>query len=272
MDENCYKQRLPREMGGGERPIYYVPLIKNANIYHDFDFMDNIKGLVAVKASPMDLDVEKIKSNGLTARPLFSSSDRSWEMKDQINFDPRYLRLPGPEIERKSYTLAYMIEGEFPSYFAGKPIPEKIEEKKENPGSKKEVENGQVADGEKDENLAKIEGQGKIIEKGKPGKLFVLASTEMITDSIMGKGARTSNDIMIMNVLDYLNDQREIARMRSKQQSLNPLYNIGVQVKTFVKSANIAGLPVLVVIFGLLIWLWRHNRKKRIQMMFVEKE
>lgn len=272
MDENCYKQRLPREMGGGERPIYYVPLIKNANINHDFEFMDNIKGLVAVKASPMMLDVEKIKSNGLTARPLFSSSDRSWEMKDRINFDPRYIRLPGPEVERKNYTLAYMIEGEFPSYFAGKPVPEKTEDKKENPGLKKEEENEKVVDGGKDENLAKIEGHGKIIEKGKPGKLFVLASTEMITDSIMDKGGRTSNDIMIMNVLDFLNDQPEIARMRSKQQSLNPLYKLGAQVKTFVKTANIAGLPVLVVIFGLLVWLWRRSRKKRIQMMFMEKD
>jgi ABC-type uncharacterized transport system involved in gliding motility auxiliary subunit len=237
-------------MGGGERPIYYVPLIKNANIFHDFEFMDNIKGLVAVKASPMVLDVEKIKSNGLTARPLFSSSDRSWEMKDRINFDPRYI----------------------PSYFAGKPVPEKTEEKKESPGLKKEEENEKVADGKKDENLAKIEGHGKIIEKGKPGKLFVLASTEMITDSVMDKGGRTSNDIMVMNVLDYLNDQPEVARMRSKQQSLNPLYNIGAQVKTFVKTANIGGLPVLVVIFGLLVWLWRHRRKKRIQMMFMEKD
>jgi ABC-type uncharacterized transport system involved in gliding motility auxiliary subunit len=60
--------------------------------------------------------------------------------------------------------------------------------------------------------------------------------------------------------------------MRSKQQSLNPLHKLGAQVKTFVKTANIAGLPVLVVIFGLLVWLWRQRRKKRIQMMFMEKD
>ena len=270
MDENCYKQRLPREMGGGERPIYYAPIIKNANISHDLAVMHNIKGLVALKASPVILDAAKIKAAGLTAYPLFASSDRSWAMEKHINFDPRLLSKPGAEQERKSYPLAYMIEGKFPSYFAGKPVPEKpVEEKKDKDLKKDQPDEktGQTDAGARE--LARIKGKADVIEQGKPGRLFILGSTAMIEDSIMDMGGRSPNDIMVMNVLDYLNGQTGIARLRSKQQILNPLDEMSAAAKTLVKAANIAGLPMLVVIFGLLVWLRRYGRKKRIQSMFM---
>lgn len=269
MDEDCYKQRLPRTMGGGEQPIYYAPIIKNANINHDLVLMDNIKRLVAVKMSPVILDTDKIKAAGLSAHPLFFSSDRSWVMKEHINFDPRFLSQPGPDDERKSYPLAYVIEGEFPSYFAGKPVPEKPVEKKEDKDLKNDQADktsGQTDNGTGD--AARIKGQENVIEKGKPGRLFIMGSTEMIRDSIMDMDGRSPNDIMMMNVLDYLNDQVGIVRLRSKQQILNPVDELGAAAKTLVKTVNIAGLPVLVVIFGLLVWLRRHGRKKRIQSMF----
>ena len=71
-----------------------------------------------------------------------------------------------------------------------------------------------------------------------------------------------------MNILDYLNNREDIAIMRSKEQRFNPLVETVAGVKTFIKSFNIVGLPVLVVLFGLLVWFRRHSRKKRIQIMF----
>jgi hypothetical protein len=56
--------------------------------------------------------------------------------------------------------------------------------------------------------------------------------------------------------------------MRSKVQRFNPLLDTGSSAKAFVKSFNIVGLPVLVVLFGLGVWFRRHSRKRRIQMMF----
>ena len=71
-----------------------------------------------------------------------------------------------------------------------------------------------------------------------------------------------------MNVLDFLNNREGIAVIRSKEQRFNPLYEAKAGTKTFVKSFNIVGLPVLVVLFGLFVWVRRHARKKQIQMMF----
>ena len=74
--------------------------------------------------------------------------------------------------------------------------------------------------------------------------------------------------MFIMNVLDTLNDKDDIAVMRSKEQRFNPLYDSSSLTKTFTKTFNIAGLPVLVVFFGFFVLLRRRSRKKVIQMMF----
>ena len=81
MDMNCYKQRLPQNFGGGERPIYFAPLIKNRFIDSELGFMKNIKGLIAMKISPLELDMECINKNDLQVHKLFSSSEKSWELK-----------------------------------------------------------------------------------------------------------------------------------------------------------------------------------------------
>ncbi len=73
-----------------------------------------------------------------------------------------------------------------------------------------------------------------------------------------------------MYVLDFLNDEEDTAIMRSKEQRFNPLEETRPGTRTFVKTFNIAVLPVLVVLFGFLVWFLRHSRKNRIQMMFTK--
>jgi ABC-2 type transport system permease protein len=264
MDENCYKQTLPAGLGGGERPIYFVPIIKNRFINQDLDFMKNIKGLITMKVSPLELDTKRIGENGLRAHQLFASSEKSWEMSGRINLNPMLIRPPQSGEGQQSLPLAYVLEGEFTSYFAGKPMPEKKSAEGDSGKLEKEKENARKPE----IDLSKIEGKSRVIAKGKPGKLFLVASTEMLKDNLLDPKGRSPNAAFIMNVLDYLNNREGIAVIRSKEQQFNPLYEAKAGTKTFVKSFNIAGLPVLVVLFGFFIWVRRHARKKQIQMMF----
>jgi hypothetical protein len=48
LDESSFKQRVPRAYGGGERQIYFAPIIKNENINKDVAFLQNIKGLASM--------------------------------------------------------------------------------------------------------------------------------------------------------------------------------------------------------------------------------
>jgi ABC-type uncharacterized transport system involved in gliding motility auxiliary subunit len=263
MDESCYKQRMPAQFGGGEQAIYFAPLIKDKTINNDPKFMKNIKGLVVLKISPLETDKERVKEMGLKTIRLFRSSERSWEMAGRINLNPMFIRPPGSPEKFESLPLAYILEGEFTSYFAGKDIPEK---KTEGVETKAEEPDDRAREPEVD--LSKIEGKGQFLTKGKPGKIFLMASSEVLKDNILDAEGRTPNAMFIMNIVDYLNNREDIAVMRSKEQRFNPLVETGAGIKTFVKSFNTVGIPVLVVIFGLLIWFRRHSRKKRIQSMF----
>jgi ABC-2 type transport system permease protein len=275
LDENCFRQRLGQQMGGGETPIYFAPIIKNKNINHDVEFMRNINALVTLKISPLELDEKQIAENKIHARRLFSSSSKSWEMRDKINLNPMFIRPPSSD-KMDSQALAYVLEGEFPSYFAGKPIPEKPSEDKEGKTASAEdmIKDDQIdetdpAKAPKPEiDLSKIQNQGGFLEKSKPARVFVMAASEMLKDNVIDPEGKSTNALFLMNVIDMLNHREDVAAMRTKQQRFNPLDETGATFKAFIKMFNIAGLPVMVVLFGLFMWLRRHGRKKRIQMMF----
>jgi ABC-type uncharacterized transport system involved in gliding motility auxiliary subunit len=288
MDENSFKQQVPQQYGGGERNIYFAPLIKNEQINKDYPFMKPIKGLVAYKMSPLLVNSEKLAQNGVKANLLFSSSPKSWEMKAPLNLNPLFIQPPAANEKMAAEPLAYILEGEFPSYFAGKPVPDKPQPDKSQKGTdeaeepetpeKKPAQDAPpaapaaAADGSKSADLSKIEGDGKLISKGKPGRIFLMASSEMLKDNILDEAGRSPNAVFILNVLDYLNNHQDIAMMRGKEQRFNPLADLSPLAKTGIKSLNIAGLPVLVVLAGLIVWLRRKSRRRQIQLLFQKQE
>jgi len=275
MDEHCLSQALPRQMGGGEVPVYYVPIIQNQNINQKLDFMENIRGLIGIRMSPVWTIADRISQNGLVAHTLFSSSEKSWEMRDRIQLNPMFLSLPPEGTERKRYPLAHLLEGEFPSYFDGKPIPEKpVDTPRTAPAEGVKTPDtpaGAPPKGQPETQVKKIEKKGDVIRKGRPAKLFVMASADMLSDSVMDPEGKTPNTVFVLNVLDALNGREQIAVMRSKQQRFNPLRESASSTKTLVKAVNVAGLPILVVMFGVCVWWRRHMRKKQIQRMFQQQ-
>lgn len=274
MDENCFRQTLPAQLGGGERPIYFAPIVKSRFIDKELDFMKSIKGMIAIKVSPLELDTDRLTANGLKATRLVASSEKSWEMSGRITLNPMFIQPPSSEEDMQSKPLAYILAGEFPSYFDGKPIPEKeIDEdesdKKDEAAAKQTPENKAPTAGTQPEiDISKIVSEGQFIAKGKPGKIFLMASADMLKDNILDASGRGPNATFILNVIDYLNGREDIAVMRGKEQRFNPLDDTKAGTKTFVKTLNIIGLPAFVVLFGILVWFRRHTRKKNIQMMF----
>ncbi len=264
LDKNSYKQRVPQAFGGGERQIYFAPIIKNEMINKETAYLSNIKGLVLIQASPLNIDEQKLKDNGLAATRLFSSSDKSWEMSEGINLNPMFIRPPTDDKEYKSVPLAYTIEGQFPSYFTDRPIPEKEAAKKDEAAA----DETDVSAESTGIDMSAIAAEGATVKKGKPSRIFIIGTSEILKDNVMDKEGTSPNAQFIMNVVDYLNNREDIAVMRSKTQSFNPLRDIDPGAKTAIKTANIAGLPVLVIIAGLIFWQRRASKKKYIQKVF----
>ncbi len=79
---------------------------------------------------------------------------------------------------------------------------------------------------------------------------------------------RSTNSTFILNIIDHLNDEDEIASLRSKQQTLNPIAQTTAFTRGLFKALNIIALPVLVILFGLLVLAKRTSRKKKIANWF----
>ncbi len=281
MDKNCFKQTMPTRSGGGERPIYFAPIIKPENINQELDFLNNIKGLVTMNNSPLFIDPDVVKANNLTAHTLLHTSDESWEMRDQINLNPMFIQPPQDEKQFRRVPIAGLIEGNFPSYFVGKEIPRKpappsddidTENIDDLAGESGET-NARAEDAEDgaagaDAGISGIEAAGDFIPAGRPAKISIVGSSALLHDNLIDREGQTPNAAFMLNLIDALNDRADIAAMRSKVQQFNPLDDTTAFIKNLIKLINIAGLPVLVILFGLVIW-WRRRAKRRyIQAMF----
>lgn len=266
LDKNAYKQPLPESRGGGEQTIYFAPVLKDDAINNDPVFMKNIKGLVAMQISP----VKHVKGGQdeakISAVRLLSSSDQAWLMEDNINLNPMFLSPPPTDNDLSTYDLAYLLEGQFKSYFKGKPVPEK--ETGETDAQDKDNVEGPQPSGAPTQNIKGLEAGNRVIETSAPAKIFVLGCAQMLHDNMLDEQGRTTNATFLLNALDHLNGDDGTALLRSKQQTLNPIAETNAFTKNIIKGFNIIGLSVLVFLFGLGVWFFRSMKKKKIARMF----
>lgn len=262
LDKQCYKHQASKDMGGGEQSIYFAPMLKESSINTAPVFMKNIKGLIAMQISPLELIEENIDKEKIKVTRLFSSSKESWLMEGMVNLNPMFLQPPDKKDDMKSYDLAYLLTGTFTSYFKGKPIPEKeIGEQEITEGKdKKKPEGNPIPQGTTAGNI--------VLETSKPAKLFILPCSQMLEDNMLDPEGQSTNSMFILNMVDHLNGDDDIATLRTKQQMLNPIAQTTPFDRGFIKAVNIAGLPTLVVLFGLGVFLKRRARRKKIANRF----
>ncbi|MDD3643732.1 MAG: Gldg family protein, partial [Candidatus Krumholzibacteria bacterium] len=271
LDTNCYEQQLPAAYGGGVQPIYFAPVIKDEKINDELKFMRHVKALITVKSSPVELKGDVLETHGLDGAVVFSSSDQSWEMSGRIDLSPWAMQPPTDPEQMQSFPLAALITGEFPSHFAGKPVPEKPEPEDETAGEEPGetgAPEAAAAQPAREPAAGELTGEGAVIDQGRPGMLFVLASSEVLRNNVIDEEGRGTSATFVMNVIDHLNGRDAYAEMRGKSQRFNPLRDTAPGVKTFVKTLNIAGLPVIVVACGVVVWALRSRRKRAIQAIF----
>ena len=93
----------------------------------------------------------------------------------------------------------------------------------------------------------------------------------MLANNLLDTDSQNPDSTFVMNLLDVLNDRMDISLMRSKTLTINPLEETSVRTKMFIKTFNIAGVPAMVAGIGLLAWVRRRIRKKRIEGLFARR-
>ncbi len=258
LDSSCAKVN----MGQMIKDYPVMPIIERDGLNRDSIITRYLNSALFMKASSVTVDEKKLKENKTVATKLVSSSDESWLMKGRVNFNP-FMMNPGRAEDMKSHDLAWLLSGKFTSFFKGKEVPVQKDVKK--PENKR----GRIS------SVARLD---ESIASGKP-EIIVVGSAELIrsgflSDSrkILSRGRRNeayANDNLVHGMVDYMAGNDYIPEMLSKSLEFNPLERSDDSERFIMKSVNIAGVPLLVILAGIIIWRRRGRRRKQIQQQFM---
>jgi ABC-type uncharacterized transport system involved in gliding motility auxiliary subunit len=260
LDKNCAKANL------GNMIVDYpvVPIIRDSSMSMDSVITKYLKSLALIRVSSVTVDEERIKNNAKAIK-LVSSSDESWLMTGRISFNP--MMLGGSKGENKSYPVAVSVSGRFESSFKGMSEPEN----KENKNEKNQDKKGNISSGIRLDATVQS-GKTEIIVVGtseitKSG--FIVDSGKIIAGGAAGGRVEMyPNSLFIRNMIDYLAGKTYSPEMRAKNLTHNPLKKTGDNARFALKAVNIAGVPILVIISGIIVWRISLSRKKKLLKRF----
>ncbi|MCX8122883.1 MAG: GldG family protein [Spirochaetes bacterium] len=246
MDKQCF---IAQQRGLGELTIYFAPMISEDGLAKDSEITKYLKKIVFLKASSITVDEQLLKENKASAKYIVKSSPYSWLQQGNISFMP-WGANPPQDSALKQYNLAVLVQGNIKSYFADRQPKIDVKEKAK---TKDYIE------------------QAALKQSVKPVKLFVAGTSEITGRNIIDEEGKSPNAVFMHNVIDYMQGNYAIPQMRSKGLSFNPLKETSDTAKSIIKGINIAGLPLLVILAGVL-YMWRKKiRRRRIEEQFSSK-
>lgn len=177
--------------------------------------------------------------------PLAMTTDRSWTVESPYNITPN-TQLEPPMSARKSHTVAASLSGVFKSFYADKDIP----------SNQTAASNEAVADVQAD--TAASENRTTKTESA-PTQIIVVGNSAFL--QFGGQSELT----FFFNTIDWLTLGDDLIHIRSHGVTDRPLKEVSEGQKLFLKFANIAGVPIVVIAFGLIRYLLRRRAKRLVE-------
>ena len=254
LDQKCYKAS---QQGFGSQDLYFVPIIQDEGLNKDIVITNSVKAMLWPKGSTVSVNQDILKETDVKNYTLVESTENSWLMQGRIDYMPFGMSPPADKTQMSKRKLAELLEGQFISYFKGREVPaETMKDAKDKTAKKAPAKETGIT-------------SARIIEKAvKPAKILVAGTSEISLSNIVEKDGKSLNAVFLHNILDYLSGDEKTPVMRSKGIEYNPLKDSADSVKFIIKLFNIAGLPVCVIVIGIIVWRMRERKKKRIMEEF----
>ncbi|OGR19897.1 MAG: hypothetical protein A2X81_12385 [Desulfobacterales bacterium GWB2_56_26] len=247
---------------------YFID-IRPDGMNRDSGLLTGLGQLTMNWASPITVDAEKNKER--TVNRLLESSDKSWVSADtKIQPDFRThgeLGFPVGEQQGKRL-LGVAVEGQFASYFAGKPSPLLAVEKGEGEEQNTDEQPGEQP-GPAEKQPAQPEKKPQVIARQidkspESARIILFSSNSFVSDTVLGIGSsvmRTSylGPVQLMaNAVDWSLEDRGLLTIRGRSHYSRPLVPMTRNMQLFLEYLNY-GLAFL----GLLvIWFVRNAMRK----------
>ena len=250
LDESCAK------VNAGQMITDYqvLPIILKDGFSKKSSITKYLNSAAFFKASEVSYDAENLKEKGIDATALISSSKESWIMNGQVDFNPFTIGLNRPaDEELKPFALSVKLSGKFKSFFMDKDIPTEggfagrlISEQKLN----ETIGSGTTQ--------IIVTGTSQIARSG-----FILDARQILAGGGQ-EGEVYSNELLIHGMIDELSGKDYIIEMKSKSLAYNPIDKTSDNARFVLKTINIAGAPIIVIIAGLFVWRYGLKRRKYI--------
>ncbi|MCA8960578.1 MAG: GldG family protein [Planctomycetes bacterium] len=207
-------------------------------------------------ATELTHDEAKVSEAGLTLTVLAKSTEDTWGTP----FSPQVTREmvePTSETPRRSRDLAYYLEGTFPPTFQpGDPLPEFPKA----PDAKPDDETTNAEEGKNNEGAEGSETSTVAVVPpltGKPGRVVIAASCDMAKISQLRENQVSGQ--FLLNCFETLSLGEDLVNIRAKGQRERLLEKSEPWQRNVVKWGNAVGIPLLVILFGVLRYLVRRT-------------
>lgn len=202
---------------------------------------------------PSTIRLKKDLPKELTGILLAKTTEKGWHLTSNFEINPQkdeedWLSLRNEAPKKGQFPLAVLVTGKFTSYWAGReaPFEDSSSNEQSHPTGIERLEVGE-----------------------KTGKLIVVGDSDFMNPLYLswlgrlhGGDGLPSNLMFLLNIMDWLVEDEDLIKVRSKQIEEPQLKAVENKVKAIVKWGNVIVWPFLFGMFGLLRWRYRLNLKK----------
>ena len=173
---------------------------------------------------------------------LAKTSRGGWTAQSPYNISPTNRQFQPPASVQQAHTVAISLSGVFKSFYAGKAIPPAKSSESDEVVTAKPTEEERTTKTDSETTQIVVVGNSQFLQQGRPdGQLFFL------------------------NTVDWLTLGEELINIRSHGVTNRPLKEVSESEKFFLKFISIAGVPILVVAFGLVRFFLRRRAKRLVE-------
>lgn len=217
--------------------IYFVKIHKS-----NFSKENSITSQLEELTLPWTSSLETVPIEGIKATPLAKTTEFGQSFQGVYNLMPGS---PIPPTDLQVYTVASALEGKFKSFYSNKEVPS-IEQAEE-PSDNNDVHTQDATSETEDRTTITESIDTQIIVVGTGGLL-----TQLNPNSAK----------FFLNCIDWLTLGDTLIGIRSHSITSRPLNEVSGLTKNFIKYLCTIGIPLLVVIIGLIRYLLKRRVKR----------
>ncbi|MCY3740160.1 MAG: Gldg family protein [Candidatus Poribacteria bacterium] len=222
------------------QPYPYFVQIRKPNFSAEHAVTNQLETLTL----PWTSSLEIITKEGITATTLAKTSEFGQTLQGYYNLMPNF---PIPDTQTQAYPVAIGLEGTFKSFYADKEIP---------PAASDNAMSAE--DGESATSVQTDPARTTITESAQT-QIVVVGNAQFLTQM------RPDGVNFFLNTVDWLTLGDALIGIRSQTITNRPLRDASEIEKNLIKYLCIAGIPLIVIIFGLLRYFLKSRAKRMVE-------